>query len=202
MAAAAAYAGIFAAAAVEGEIVFISAAVLVAGGKLNAMGVGLAGALGAAAGDQFFFYLLRGRVSGWLARIRPVGARRESIVGRVRRHQTLMVLVIRFAPGLRIAITAACAYAGVPAIRFTLLNLFSALMWAAVILTLVSRAGPGILQHAGITGVWGAVVPAALLVAFFWWLGRDLSAENQAETQARGSRDRVSATDDDPRPDK
>jgi membrane protein DedA with SNARE-associated domain len=180
LAAALAYAGVFLAAAVEGEVVFIGAAVLVAAGKLNALGVGVSGALGAAAGDQLIFYVLRGRLSGWLARVRPMAARRESIVSRVRRHQALMILVIRFAPGLRIAITAACAYAGVPAVRFTVLNLISAFVWAAVLLTIVSRAGPGILEHAGITGVWGAIVPAALLVLFVWWLGRDLAQDTSA----------------------
>ena len=59
------YGGICAAAAIEGEVVFIAASVLVAAGKLSAAGVIVAGALGAAAGDQFYFYLLRGRVDGW-----------------------------------------------------------------------------------------------------------------------------------------
>jgi undecaprenyl-diphosphatase len=177
LAAALAYAGVFLAAAVEGEVVFIGAAVLVAAGRLDALAVGFSGALGAAAGDQLFFYAFRGRLSGWLARVRPIAARRESIVRRVRRHQALMILLIRFAPGLRIAITAACAYAGVPALRFTILNLTSAFAWAAVLLTIVSQAGPGILEHAGITGIWGAIVPAVLLMLFVWWLGRDLAEE-------------------------
>lgn len=165
-------AGIFMAAAVEGEIVFIGAAVLVAAGKLDPIAVAVSGALGAAAGDQVFFYLFRGRLSGWLNRLRPIAERRESIVERVRRNQLLMVFVIRFAPGLRIAITAACAYAGVSAALFTILNLASAFTWAAVLLFVVSWGGPGILQHAGVTGVWGAVVPAVALAGFIWWVGR------------------------------
>jgi membrane protein DedA with SNARE-associated domain len=167
-----AYAGIFMAAAVEGEIVFIGAAVLVAAGKLNAVAVAVSGALGAAAGDQVFFYLFRGRLSGWLNRFRPIAERRESIVERVRRNQLLMVFVIRFAPGLRIAITAACAYGGVRPGVFTTLNLASAFTWAAVLLFVVSWGGPGILQHVGVTGVWGAVVPAVALVGLIRWLGR------------------------------
>ncbi len=91
-----------------------------------------------------------------------------------------MILVIRFAPGLRIAITGACAYAGVPAARFTILNLISAFAWAAVLLTIISRAGPGILEHAGVTGIWGAIIPAVLLALFVWWLGRDLSEDSAA----------------------
>jgi hypothetical protein len=41
----------------------------------------------------------------------------------------------------------------------------------------VSRAGPGILEHVGISGIWGAIIPAVLLVGFVWWLSRDLSEQ-------------------------
>ena len=54
------YLAIFAAAALEGEVTFISACVLVGKGLLDPLGVAVAGTLGAAAGDQCYFYLLRG----------------------------------------------------------------------------------------------------------------------------------------------
>jgi membrane protein DedA with SNARE-associated domain len=170
-----AYAAVYLAAIIEGEIVFIAAAVLVAAGKLNPLAVVIVGALGAATGDQIWFYALRGRVAGWLTRVRPVAARQASIVTRVQRHQSMMILAIRFAPGLRIAIAAACAYAKVSPLRFSVLNLIAAFAWAAVILTIVSSIGPGALQHAGVTGIWGAVVPGVLIILFGWWLGRDLN---------------------------
>lgn len=167
-----AYAVIFLSAMVEGEIVFVAAAVLVAAGKLHSLSVMTCGALGAATGDQLVFYALRGRIRGWLGRSRAVAARHASIVSRVQRHQSLMILAIRFAPGLRIAITAACAYGNISPARFTTLNLIGAFAWAAILLTLVSRVGPGALHYAGVTGVWGAIVPAGLLVLFIWWLSR------------------------------
>ena len=170
-----AYAAVYVAAIVEGEIVFIAAAVLVAAGKLNPLAVGIVGALGAATGDQIWFYALRGRVAGWLTRVGPVAARQTSIVARVQKHQSLMILAIRFAPGLRIAIAAACAYGNVSPLRFSVLNLIAAFAWAGVLLTIVSRIGPGALQHAGVTGIWGAVVPGVLIILFGWWLGRDLN---------------------------
>jgi membrane protein DedA with SNARE-associated domain len=169
-----AYAAVFFSAIVEGEIVFIGAAVLVAAGKLDPLAVMVCGALGAATGDQVVFYALRGRIAGWFTRSRAVAARHTSIVSRVQRHQSLMILAIRFAPGLRIAITAACAYGNITPLRFTTLNLVGAFLWAAILLTLVSRVGPGALHYAGITGVWGAVVPAAALILFGWWISRQL----------------------------
>jgi membrane protein DedA with SNARE-associated domain len=177
-----AYAAVFVSAIVEGEIVFISASVLVAAGRLDPWAVMLFGALGAATGDQMIFYALRGRIAGWFTRSRAVASRHASIVARVRRHQSLMILAIRFAPGLRIAITAACAYGEISPLRFTSLNLVGAFLWAAVLLTLVSRVGPGALHYAGITGVWGAVVAAAVLILFGWWVSRALPAASSTST--------------------
>ena len=177
-----AYAVVFVSAIVEGEIVFVASAVLVAAGKLDWLAVMTFGALGAAAGDQLVFYALRGRIAGWLdrelKRSRAIAARHASIVSRVQRHQSLMILAIRFAPGLRIAITAACAYGNISALRFTTLNLVGAFLWAIGLLTLVSRVGPGALRYFGISGLWGAVIPALLVIAFGWWLSRELPASS------------------------
>src|SRR5215468_845972 len=109
-----AYLGILVAAALEGEIVFVGAAALVGVGRLDALGVMLAGAAGAALGDQFYFYALRGQLHRWLDRFPAVARRGARLTRRVKRNETLTVLVIRFSPGLRIALSAACAYAGVP----------------------------------------------------------------------------------------
>jgi membrane protein DedA with SNARE-associated domain len=178
------YGGICAAAAIEGEVVFIAASVLVAAGKLSAAGVIVAGALGAAAGDQFYFYLLRGRVDGWLRRLRPIAARHAMIVDRVRRHQTVMIFVIRFAPGLRIALAAACAYARVSALRFSLVDTAAAISWAVLLMTLISRAGPALLDDLGVSGIWAALLPAAAVLAFVWWVGH---LSKDATRQAEGS---------------
>jgi membrane protein DedA with SNARE-associated domain len=169
-----AYVAIYFAAIVEGEIVFVTASVLVATGQLELVPVLLSGALGAATGDQMYFYALRGRISGLLSRFRPIAARQEAIVARVERHRTLMILALRFAPGLRIAIAAACAYARVPRVQFSVLNLIAAFVWAALLLALVSHVGPRALGQFGLRGMWGAIFPALLIVLFGWWLGRDL----------------------------
>ena len=171
-----AYAAIYVAAIVEGEVMFVAASVLVAAGQLNALAVMTFGALGAASGDQMFFYAFRGRIAGWLTRSKLIAARHASIVARVRRRQSLMILAIRFLPGLRIAVTAACAYSDVSPGRFSTLNLISAFVWAALLLTLVSHIGPGVLQYAGIKGIWGAIVPGTLLLLFIWWISRELPA--------------------------
>ena len=93
-----AYAAIYVAAIVEGEVVFVAASVLVAAGQLNALLVMTFGALGAATGDQMFFYAFRGRIAGWLTRSKAIAARHAAIVARVRHRQSLMIMAIRFLP--------------------------------------------------------------------------------------------------------
>jgi membrane protein DedA with SNARE-associated domain len=152
------YAGVLIAAIVEGEIAYIAAAALVGQGQLNAVGVLVSGALGAAIGDQAFFYAFRGRLPRWRARYPSLEQKAAPLLGRVRRHDALMVLLIRFAPGLRVAIAAACAWVDVSPLKFSLLNLLSALVWGAALLVVVGWFGPSYLAHYGLGGWRGALV--------------------------------------------
>lgn len=165
------YTGILLAAIVEGEVAYIGAAALVAQGRLNPFAVLLSGALGAAIGDQAFFYMFRGRLPRWVARYPALEQKTLPLLDRVRRHDALMVLLIRFAPGLRIAIAAACAWIEVSALKFSLLNLLSAFVWAAALLLLVGWFGPTYLARFGLAGWKGALAIGLLLIAFFKVLG-------------------------------
>jgi len=166
------YAGICVGAMIEGEVAYVVAATFVGRGYLDPYGVVVAGALGASVGDQFYFYLLRGRLRRWLDRFEAIARRGHHLAARVRRHQVPTVLLIRFAPGLRIALAAACAYAGVPPLRFTLLNLVSAVCWAITLLVLVAWLGPTYLPELGISGWWSALIPALVILLVFRLLGR------------------------------
>jgi undecaprenyl-diphosphatase len=165
------YAGILGAAIVEGEIAYIGAAALVAQGQLNAVGVLLSGALGAAIGDQAFFYAFRGRLPRWVARYPALQQKAAPLVSRVRRHDALMVLLVRFSPGLRIAITAACAWVEVPALKFSVLNLISAFAWALALLALVGWLGPAYLARFGLGGWKGALAAGAVVFGAFKLFG-------------------------------
>jgi membrane protein DedA with SNARE-associated domain len=164
-----AYLVVFVAAVVEGEVVFVAASTLVAAGQLNWLGVFLAGALGGSAGDQFYYYALRGRLE-WLWRFPKMAERRDTIVERVQRNATAMILACRFLPGLRVAIPVACASAGISAPRFTFLNLCSAFGWAIAIMLVVAWGGPTALGWVGLTGWWGLAIPAVAVLLFARWL--------------------------------
>ena len=166
------YAAVSVAAVIEGEIAYISAATLVAQGHLNAVGVLLAGALGAATGDQAYFYLFRGRLPRWLSRYPRLRQKAAPLIGRVQRHGSLMVLLIRFAPGLRIALAAACAWVEVAPLKFTLLNLLSAFAWATGLLVVVAWFGPAVLAQYGLVGWKGALLIALVVFGGFKVLGR------------------------------
>ena len=165
------YCGIALAAIVEGEFTYIGAAALVAEGRLNPVAVLIAGALGAAVGDQAYFYAFRRRLPSWVARYPSLQRMAGPLVERVRRNAALMVLLIRFAPGLRIALAAACAAADVPAWTMTTLNLLSAFVWAAALLVLVGWLGPAYLAQFGLGGWRGALVAGLLFLVLFQVLG-------------------------------
>jgi len=166
------YSGILLAAIIEGEIAFIAAATLVAQGRLNPVGVLVSGALGAAIGDQTYFYLFRGRLPRWVARYPSIARKAAPLVERVRKHDALMVLLIRFAPGLRIALASACAWVEVPPLRFSLLNLLAAFVWASGLLLLVGWFGPTFLARFGLGGWKGALVVGVIVFGLFALLGR------------------------------
>ena len=83
-----------------------------------------------------------------------------------------MVLLIRFAPGLRIAIAGACAYVNVSALRFSVLNFATAIVWAVVLLVVIAWAGPTYLSSIGLSGWKGAVMTGVLIIMAFHILGR------------------------------
>src|ERR1051325_2710113 len=117
-----AYRPIYLAANIEGEIYYSKVCADAVSGRLFWPAVLTAGALGGSTGDQIWFYVLRGRIH-WLDRYPTLAKRRDAIIHRVRENQTLILLISRFPPGLRVAIPIACAYAGVKPARFTALNL-------------------------------------------------------------------------------
>jgi undecaprenyl-diphosphatase len=153
---------------IEGEIYYSKVCADAVGGSLNWVGVWVAGALGGSAGDQLWFYLLRGRIH-WIDRFPRLAKHRDTVSARVHSHETPMVLISRFLPGLRIAIPVACAYAGTRPLKFTALNIISALAWAGTIMVFVAL-GSQALTAFGLSKWWGPFIPALLVIVFFRWL--------------------------------
>jgi membrane protein DedA with SNARE-associated domain len=161
------YLGVMLAAIVEGEIAYVAACTLVAAGHLDAGAVVAAGAAGAAIGDQTYFYLFRKRLSRWVSRFPSLERKARPLAAVVQRHSSLMVLLIRFAPGLRVAIALACAYIDMGPLRFTVLNSVGAVVWAVGLLMVVAWAGPSALAHIGLGGWKAALLVGGIVVGLF-----------------------------------
>jgi len=167
------YVGVFASAALEGEVVYVSAVVLASQGTLSPLGVLIAGACGGSFGDQAYFYMLRtARLAHWVDRFPSVVRRRDRICDKVRRHASKLILGSRFLPGLRIAIPAACAYTGIEPFLFSSLSLISGFAWASAIMLLVMYLGSTSLHQLGVQGWWAPAIPAVLVLLFFRWLSK------------------------------
>ena len=166
-----AYISVYIFAILEGEVYYTTACVAASMGKLNWAAVILAGALGGSTGDQIWFYLLRGRLD-WLDRYQWLARHHAAVSARVAAHETPMILAGRFLPGLRVAVSAACAYAKVNPLKYSALNLVSGFLWASAIMLLVAWLGPQALGAMGLSGWWAPIVPAVLVLIFFRWLAR------------------------------
>jgi len=165
-------------AVLEGEIYYSKVCADAMAGKLNWAGVWCAGALGGSIGDQIWFYLLRGRIH-WLDRFPKLAKYRDAVIERVHSHGALMVLSGRFLPGLRSAIPIACAYANMPPLKFTTLNLISAFAWAGAIMLFV-KLGSNALVAFGLDAWWGPLIPAVFVIVFFRWLSLPRKGEREA----------------------
>jgi membrane protein DedA with SNARE-associated domain len=106
-----------------------------------------------------------------MARFPTLEQKTTPLLARVKQHSSLMVLLIRFAPGLRVAITAACAWIDVPPLTFSVLNLLSAFVWAIGLLALVGWLGPTYLAQYGLGGWKGALLTGLLVLGLFKILG-------------------------------
>jgi membrane protein DedA with SNARE-associated domain len=169
---------VFIGALLEGETVVLIAAVLVQQGFLDFESVLLAAAVGAFAGDQFFFHL--GRYNGrrlftkypsWQRRL----DRAATLLARRRR---LVILLYRFIYGMRAVIPFMLGSGNCEVWSFTALSAFSAMLWAAVMGTggywfgdvfqrLLRQS-----QHIQRAIICGGILLLMVVVGFRWWRRR------------------------------
>jgi len=115
----------------EGEVVLCTAGYLCGAGYLDWRLTILAGAIGGSAGDQIYFYAAHERAARAINKSKRLRKWYPKISKMVLKHSTVAVLLSRFLAGLRISIPLVCATAGMPARKYSTLNLISGFLWAS-----------------------------------------------------------------------
>ncbi|HVO12994.1 MAG TPA: phosphatidylglycerol lysyltransferase domain-containing protein [Vicinamibacteria bacterium] len=124
------YALLFLGVAFEGEAVLLAAALLAQRGLFR-LPVVIAVAVAAnSLADQVYFQLARQRGRAWLERRFGQHPRYRRLMGFLARRGPLLLVVSRFAYGLRVAIPAACGALGMGVLAFTAIDLLAGLLWA------------------------------------------------------------------------
>ena len=120
----------------EGETFLVLAGFAASLGYLDIPWVILVAFAGTLSGDQVFFYVGRrhsAMVQSFLDYYPAWQNRVERVQAIIERHQTALVFIFHFLYGLRIAFLLVIGLSRIPAGRFFVLNLLSALVWAVVV---------------------------------------------------------------------
>ena len=127
------YLAVFVGALIEGETILVIAGYLAHEGYLNLGVVMAVAAIGGFIGDQFFFTLGRYRGREILARFPSIQVRAARVEKLVLRYQDWLIIFIRFMYGLRVAGPIFLGMARVSPVRFAVVNLLGAIVWAVLI---------------------------------------------------------------------
>lgn len=129
------YAAVLVGTFLEGETILVIGGFMAHRGYLGLSGVILAAFLGSMAGDQLFFQLGRRHGPAVLAWRPSWAAKVQRADGLLKRYQTLIILGFRFVYGMRTATPFVLGLGTVSAVKFMLLNMASALLWASAVAT-------------------------------------------------------------------
>jgi membrane protein DedA with SNARE-associated domain len=169
------YLGVFLGTILEGEATVVLAGILCQQGFFELFSVIFVSLMGTLIGDQVFYYLARWKGYEWACkspRFRKNYPRASELLGR---HATWILLMSRFLYGLRMVIPATCGVMRIPAWRYSLLNLGSALIWTPLMAWLGYAFGKSV--QAFLNGlylqlaIYGPLMALSLLIWFFGWKG-------------------------------
>jgi len=124
------YYALFVGTCLEGETIMILAGIAARGGHLALPWVVLFGFLGSLSGDQAIFFLSRWKGKAFLARHPSWHPRIEKISRLLDRHGTWYTLTFRFYYGLRNISPLVIGVSSIPTVKFVLLNVTGAVVWA------------------------------------------------------------------------
>ncbi len=176
---------IFAGALLEGETVLLAAGFAAHQGLLDLrLVIGIA-FVGGTLGDQLAFLLGRWQGTALIERF-PTLARRAPRVHRLlERFSVVLILMVRFLYGLRIAGPVIMGTSRIPLVQFSLLNMIAAVIWAALV------AGAGYLFGAATESAFShiedveiGVLLVILSLGFATWLWHYLRDRSRKKSES------------------
>lgn len=169
----------------EGESIVILAGVAAASGLMSVPLIIVTALFGSFCGDQFYYTIGRRYGTRVLARWPTLSGRIDWAFKLVRKHETLFILSFRFIYGVRNVSPFVIAMAGVPRLRFMLLNLIAAGLWAMAFTFGGYYFGQALQSLLGDNHLWVLGALAALALAF--GLGRWLVKRSRIRKVQRGT---------------
>ena len=160
----------------EGETLLLLGGYFAHQGYLSLSGVLLTAYVGAVCGEQLFFRIGRHHAKKMLARFPKLRDKVNLALIRVEKHQSKVVLMMRFLWGLRIALPISLGLTNMRAVKYFWLDLIAAGIWATTFALLGYWAGhlfQDMSEDLGRYEYWIAgVLILAAVVAFIWHAGK------------------------------
>lgn len=181
------YLAVFVGTLLEGETILIAAGFVAHRGLLEWPLVVLVAILGATLGDLLAFLLGRWKGEALIERFPALARRKPRIHDLLERHDVIFILTVRFLYGFRIAGPLIMGSSRVPLLRFAVLNLAGATLWAV----LISGAGYafGLAINSLITDLKRIeetvlIAMLALGIALWLWRGSRALTRGQAGSES------------------
>lgn len=127
------YLAVFAGSVIEGETILILAGFAAHQGYLSFPLVVATGFLGGALGDMTFFFLGRRYGQALFERYPRLASHVEQMNRLILRFRSMVIVMVRFMYGLRVAGPVIIGSSGVGVWRFVVFNLLGAVIWAVLI---------------------------------------------------------------------
>jgi len=164
------YLVLFLGVALEGETFLLTAAYLASRGFFHLEPVMLVALAANSIADQVYYALARWKGRPWLDARFGQHPRYQWLIGRIERRASFLLLVSRYAFGLRIAIPAACGVVGMPPARFTVVNVLAGAIWVVPTALLGYWFGHSMGMLTAEMRRYEAALGLALLSAVLAWL--------------------------------
>ncbi len=174
------YLAVFLGSLFEGETILLAAGFAAHRGLLHWPLVVSVAFVGATLGDQLAFLLGRWRGTALISHFPSLAQRAPRVHAVLERHHAVFILTMRFLYGLRVAGPIVMGTSGVPYLRFAVLDMIGAALWAPLV------TGAGYFFGMALTALLGdfkrieaAVLIGMLAAGFVVWLWRRRHAAQQ-----------------------